>query len=184
MVAALSFHKPPENKVYKFLCHGWIHNSWPIMKLNAMWISTKYAIKHHENSCIYELMQLISNSPIISTESRSHCFLDLFFLLTSYPTKNCVCRGSLMFHITGSITAMPNPATEHWGSSEVTKWHSLPLAWRAEEQPEQPLAKLTPQLPDKRRGDHLSTLAINPFTCTEEIFSTLSDVLSQRLPDH
>lgn len=93
VAAALSFHKPPENKVYKFLCHGWIHNSWPVMKLKTMWISSKYSTKHHENSSIYELMQLISNSPIISIKilfSHLHCFLDLFFLLTSYPTKNCV----------------------------------------------------------------------------------------------
>lgn len=151
VAAALSFHKPPENKVYKFLCHGWIHNTWPVMKLKTMWISSKYPTKHHENSYIYELMQLISNSPIATIEilfSHLHFFLDLLLLLTSYPTKNCVFWVVLLCFTSQEVLLLfQTQLTEHWGSSEVTKCHPLPLAWRTEEQPEQALAKLTPQHP-------------------------------------
>lgn len=186
VAAALSLHKPPENKVYKLLCHGWIHNSWPVMKLKTMWISSKYPTKHHENSSIYELMQLISNSPIISIEilfSHLSCFLDLFFLLTSYPTKNCVFWVVLLCFMSLETSLLFQTQLSHTEahSSEVTKWHSASgmKNWRTAR-----ATSAQTHAPTGYRGDHLSTLAINPLICLEEIFSRLSDVLSQRLPDH
>lgn len=99
-----------------------------------MWISTKYPIKHNENSSIYELMQLISNSPIISTEilfSPSHSFLDLFFLLTSYPTKNCVFAEVLSCFTSQEVLLLCQ--TQPLNTEAQVKWQSGTLCLRHEE---------------------------------------------------
>lgn len=101
---------------------------------------------------------------------RSFLFVDKLSNL-----ELCVLSGSLVFHIMGSITAIPNPA--HWtlrlkwsdkaalSASGMKNWRTA----RASNGQTHIPACLT-----NYRGDHLSTWAINPFTCTEEIFSMLS----------